>query len=173
MVMKRFGQALTGLVLLSIAPLGSAGGLYIGAGLYNASVDGRIGDVSFDDDDATGALFAGWRPIELIGAELGYYDFGKQEAGNGTSIEGDAITLAGLLSFELGPVGLYGKAGVANTDFDIRSVATQAGDSSTDVFGGVGATVDLVDKLYLYGEFVHFDNDAGVNMIGAGLRYQF
>ncbi|WP_300355070.1 outer membrane beta-barrel protein [uncultured Alcanivorax sp.] len=171
--MKRFGQALTGLTLLSLVPLASAGGIYIGGGLYNASVDEKIDNVDFDDEDTTGALFLGWRPIELIGAEVGYYDFGEQEADNGTKIEGGAVTLAGLLSFELGPVGLYGKAGVADTDFDIRNAAGDDDDSSTDAFGGVGATVDLLDKLYVYGEFVHFDNDAGVDMVGAGLRYHF
>ncbi|KGD61068.1 outer membrane protein [Alcanivorax jadensis T9] len=171
--MKRFAKALSGLALLSLAPLASAGGVYIGAGLYNASVDEKVDSLNFDDSDTTGALFLGWRPIELIGAEVGYYDFGKQEADNGTKIEGGAVTLAGLLSFELGPVGLYGKAGVADTDFDISNGASKDDDSSTDAFGGVGATVDLLDKLYLYGEFVHFDNDAGVDMIGAGLRYHF
>ena len=171
--MKRFGQALTGLALLTLVPLANAGGIYIGGGLYNASVDENVDDVKFDDDDTTGALFLGWRPIELIGAEIGYYDFGEQEADNGTRIEGGAFTLAGLLSLELGPVGLYGKAGVADTDFDIRNAGGDDDDSSTDAFGGVGATVDLLEKLYLYGEFVHFDNDIGVDMIGAGLRYHF
>lgn len=171
--MKRFGQALAGLALLSLASGASAGGVYIGAGLYNASVDNKIDNLDFDDSDTTGALFLGWRPIELIGAEVGYYDFGTQESDGGTKIEGGAVTLAGLLSFELGPVGLYGKAGVADTDFDIRHASGKDNDSSTDAFGGVGATIDLLDKLYVYGEFVHFDNDAGVDMIGAGLRYQF
>ena len=57
--MKRFGQALTGLTLLSLVPLASAGGIYIGGGLYNASVDEKIDNVDFDDDDTTGALFLG------------------------------------------------------------------------------------------------------------------
>ena len=30
-----------------------------------------------------------------------------------------------------------------------------------------------MDKLYVYGEFMHFDNDAGIDMFGAGLRFQF
>lgn len=171
--MKRLGQTLSSLTLLALAPLASAGGVYIGAGLYNASVDEEIGNVEFDDNDTTGSLFLGWRPLESIGAEVGYYDFGEQESDNGTRIEGGAVTLAGLLSMELGPVGLYGKAGVADTDFDIRHPSGDDDDSSTDAFGGVGASVDLLDKLYLYGEFVHFDNGAGVEMIGAGLRYHF
>lgn len=171
--MKRLGQALSGLALLALAPLAGASGVYIGAGLYNASVDEDIDNVEFDDNDTTGGLFLGWRPLELIGVEVGYYDFGEQEGDNGTRIEGGAVTLAGLLSMELGPVGLYGKAGVADTDFDIRHPSGDDDDSSTDAFGGVGATVDLLDKLYVYGEVMHFDNDAGVDMIGAGLRYHF
>ena len=130
-------------------------------------------NVEFDDDDTSGGLFLGWRPIELIGAEVGYYDFGEQEADNGTKIEGGAVPFAGLLSFELGPVGLYGKGGVANTDFDVKHPSFKDDESSTDAFGGVGATIDLMDKLYVYGEFMHFDNDAGIDMFGAGLRFQF
>lgn len=109
--MKRQGQTLTSLALLSLVPLASAGagGVYIGAGLYNASVDEEIDNVDFDDDDTTGALFLGWRPLESIGAEVGYYDFGEQKADNGTRIEGGAVTLAGLLSVELGPWGFMAR----------------------------------------------------------------
>ena len=170
--MKRLQQVMTGALVLSLAPMSNAG-VYIGAGLYNSSVDEEVENIKFDDDDTTGGLFLGWRPIELVGAEVGYYDFGTIEGNNGTKIEGGAVTFAGLLSFELGPVGLYGKGGVANTDFDVKHPSFKDDDSSTDAFGGVGATVDLLDKLYVYGEYMHFDNDAGVDMLGVGLRFQF
>ena len=93
--MKRLSSLLLGASLFALAPLANAG-FYIGAGLYNTSVDEKFDNLEFDDDDTTGALFLGWRPIELIGAEVGYYDFGEQESENGTTIEGGALTLAGL-----------------------------------------------------------------------------
>lgn len=170
--MKRLTKVLAGAAILTVAPLANAG-FYVGAGIYNSGTDEKIDNVEFDDDDTSGGLFLGWRPIELVGAEVGYYDFGELEGDNGTKIEGGAVTFAGLLSFELGPVGLYGKGGVANTDFDVKHPSFKDDESSTDAFGGVGATIDLLDKLYVYGEFMHFNNDAGIDMFGAGLRFQF
>ena len=170
--MKRLTKVLAGAAILSVAPLANAG-FYVGAGIYNSGTDEKIDNVEFDDDDTSGGLFLGWRPIELVGAEVGYYDFGELEADNGTKIEGGAVTFAGLLSFELGPVGLYGKGGIANTDFDVKNPLGDDDDSSTDAFGGLGATVDIMDKLYVYAEYMRFDNELNVDMFGAGLRFQF
>lgn len=170
--MKQRYSLLLGAGLLALAPFACAE-FYIGAGLYDVSVDENIDNVNFDDSSTTGALFLGWRPIELIGAEVGYYDFGELEADDNTTIEGGALTVAGLLSFELGPVGLYGKAGLASTDVDIKNGAFEDDDSSSDPFGGIGATVDVLDKLYVYAEYLRFDNDAKLDAIGAGVRYQF
>ncbi|EKF73154.1 outer membrane protein [Alcanivorax hongdengensis A-11-3] len=171
--MKGSAQWLAAAAFLSVAPLANAGGIYIGGGLYNSAADEKVDQLNIDDDDTTGALFLGWRPIELIGVEAGYYDFGKLKADNSNaSIEGGATTLAGLLSLELGPVGVYAKGGVADTSFDVKHGSDDNADS-TDPFGGLGATVDLLDKLYVYGEYMHFDNDAKIDMLGVGLRYQF
>ena len=146
-------------------------GVYIGAGLYNTAVDEEVENAEFDDDNTTGTV-PGWRPIELVGAEIGYYDFGEVEGNGNVKVEGES-TFAGLLSFELGPVGLYGKGGIANTDFDIKHPLGDDDDSSTDAFGGLGATVDLMDKLYVYAEYMRFDNELNVDMFCAGLRFQF
>ncbi|MAX55499.1 MAG: hypothetical protein CL537_08325 [Alcanivoracaceae bacterium] len=170
--MKRLQQLIAGVALCSLAPLSTAG-VYIGAGLYNTAVDEEVENVKFDDDNTTGGLFLGWRPIELVGVEVGYYDFGEIEGEFNTEVEGGALTFAGLLSVELGPVGLYGKGGIANTDFDIKHPLGDDDDSSTDAFGGLGATVDLMDKLYVYAEYMRFDNELNVDMFGAGLRFQF
>jgi NADH-quinone oxidoreductase subunit M len=101
--------------LVAYSSVGHMGFVTLGIFILNSrGIEGAIIQM-INHGVTTGALFLGWRPIELIGAEVGYYDFGEQEADNGTKIEGGAVTLAGLLSFELGPVGLYGKAGVADT----------------------------------------------------------
>ena len=127
--MKRLQQLIAGVALCSLAPLSTAG-VYIGAGLYNTAVDEEVENVKFDDDNTTGGLFLGWRPIELVGVEVGYYDFGEIEGEYNTKVEGGAVTFAGLLSFELGPVGLYGKGGIANTDFDVKHPLGDDDDSS-------------------------------------------
>lgn len=171
--MKPIMPLLAGMAAMTLAPLAGAD-IYIGAGAYHAAVDERVSNENFDDSDTTGAFFLGWRPIELVGVEAGYYDFGTQEGDSGIELDGGALTLAGLLSLELGPVGLYGKAGLADSDFDIdHPSAPDDDDSSTDAFGGVGATVDVMDKLYVYAEYMHFDNEVKVDMLGAGLRWSF
>lgn len=156
------GLLFTVLVLASAA---ARADFYIGAGAYGTSVD----EDGFDGDVAP-AVFLGWRPIELIGVDVGYYDFGKFEnSSTNDSVDASAVTLAGLLSMELGPVGAYAKLGVASTSFK----DVQQKDESTDPFGGVGLTVDLADKLYLYAEYLHFDTESAVDVYGAGLRYSF
>lgn len=159
------GLLFTVLVLASAA---ARADFYIGAGAYGTSVD----EDGFSDSNIAPAVFLGWRPIELLGVELGYYDFGKFED-SGTSVDASAVTLAGLLSMELGPVGVYAKLGVADPSFKVNQPGANI-DDGTNPFGGVGLTVDLMDKLYLYGEYLHFANDdAAIDVYGAGLRYSF
>lgn len=159
------GLLFTVLVLASAA---ARADFYIGAGAYGTSVD----EDGFSDSNVAPAVFLGWRPIELVGVEVGYYDFGKFED-QGVEVDASAVTLAGLLSMELGPVGAYAKLGVADASFDINQPGESV-DDGANPFGGVGLTVDLADKLYLYAEYLHFANDdAAVDVYGAGLRYSF
>lgn len=140
--------------------------MYVGAGAYSNSIDAP----GFSDSDIAPAIFLGWRPTELIGVEAGYHDFGSfSDAGN--DVDATAFTLAGLLSFELGPVGAYIKGGLASTEVNVNNVS----DSSSDPFGGVGLSFDLADKLYVYGEYLMFTNDADadIDVLGAGIRYAF
>jgi hypothetical protein len=146
--------------------------IYVGLGAYGTSVDENVGGTKIDDSDIAPAFFVGWRPIELVGVELGYYDFGKFQNQN-ASLEGSAVTLAGLLSMELGPVGVYAKGGVANFDFKASNIGSSTKDESTDPFGGIGVTADIFDKLYVYGEYLHFASDTSIDVLGAGVRYSF
>ena len=152
--------------------------IYLGGGVYSASLDGAknaaLGAV--DGNDVTPSLFVGWRPLELVGVEAGYYDFGavsETVAGTNLSIEGHAFTVAGLVSLELGPVGAYVKGGLAQSSIDMTAGAANFSKTSSDPFGGIGASIDLMDKLYLYAEHIVFTNDAkiGAAVTGIGLRY--
>ena len=138
---------------------------YVGVGGYTASAD-----VSSDSTLAR-AFMLGWRPIELLGVELGYYDFGNFKE-SGVRIDGSAVTLAGLLSLELGPVGVYGKLGLASYDFDYGSeLINELFDDGTGAFGGVGATIDIMDRLYFYAEYLRFGAGADLDVLGAGVRF--
>lgn len=156
------GLVFTTLVMASAA---ARADFYVGGGVYGTSVDAD----GFDGDVAP-AVFLGFRPIEMVGVELGYYDFGKFEnSAANISADGNAMTLAGLVSMELGPVGVYAKGGLASSSF--KSLGMK--DDSTDPFGGIGMTVDVMDKLYVYGEVLRFALDDAVDVYGVGLRYSF
>lgn len=163
--MKTLSRLLATAGLLALGTTAYAGA-YIGGGAYSTSVDVTAGTIA-DDSDVAPAFFVGWRPIELVGVEVGYYDLGSY-----SGIDASAFTLAGLLSMEIGPVGLYAKGGLAQTTIESGTLD----DESADPFGGIGVTVDLMDKLYVYGEFLRFTHDdAGVDIdaLGVGLRYSF
>lgn len=163
--MKTLSKLALGALLLGSAA--AHADIYIGGGVYGTSVS----EAGLEDSDVAPAVFLGWRPIELLGVEAGYYDFGSFETA-GLTVEGSAMTLAGLLSLELGPVGAYAKAGLAEYSIDVSTGGTA--NDSADPFGGVGLTVDLADKLYLYGEYLVFTGeDADIDVYGAGLRYSF
>lgn len=169
-------KAVAGLVFAALlgATTVAHADFYIGGGVYATSIDADTGGASsLEEEDVAPAIFLGWRPIEFLGVEAGYYDFGNFESA-GSSLEGTAYTLAGLLSVELGPVGVYAKGGVANNEFDFSSAGTSGSESSTDPFGGLGLTVDVMDRLYVYAEYLRFAADAAdVDVAGVGLRWNF
>jgi hypothetical protein len=163
---RSFGFFLFWILFVALGSTAHASG-YIGLGAYTASAD-----VS-SDSTLTPAFMVGWRPIELLGVELGYYDFGNFKE-SGVRIDGSALTLAGLLSLELGPVGLYGKLGLARYDFDYGSpLVNDLFSDSTSAFGGFGATVDIMDRLYFYAEYLRFGAGADLDVLGAGVRFSF
>lgn len=166
--MKAVINTIGALALLGIGGLAQAD-IYIGGGGYVTSIDAAAGALE-DDGDFAPAIFLGWRPLEVVGVELGYYNLGSYDTGAG-DIEASALGLAGLLSMEVGPVGVYLKGGLASTE-----VTGPGGldETNSDPFGGLGLTVDLMDKLYVYGEALRFTNDeADIDVIGAGVRYAF
>lgn len=164
--MKTFPRLLGAAGLFALASTAHAD-FYVGAGVYSTSLDAAVSVVTDDDTDFAPAVFLGWRPIELVGVEAGYYDLGSYGP-----VDASAMALSGLLSMELGPVGVYAKAGLAQTTVEAAGLSEE----SADPFGGLGLTVDLMDKLYVYGEylrFTHEDADVDIDVAGVGLRYAF
>lgn len=163
--MKTLSRLLGAAGLFALASAAHAD-FYIGAGAYSTSIDAAIGGLK-DDTDFAPAVFLGWRPIELVGVEAGYYDLGSYGP-----IDASALTLAGLLSLELGPVGVYAKGGLARTTVELAGYS----EDNADPFAGLGLTIDLMDKLYVYGEYLRFtqeDSDVDFDVAGVGLRYAF
>ena len=123
----------------------AASGLYLGAGLGQATVKDDTGSGNFDASDAAFKVFAGYRfnliPIIDLAAEVGYTDFGKPSqdiGGQRAQFKLHGFDAAGLLIFPLGPIDLYGKAGVLSWSLDATAAGTTSSKTGSDPFYGAG-----------------------------------
>jgi len=95
---------------LSISLASAAGGLYVGAGIGQATMKDDTLSGNFDASDAAYKAFVGYRfnliPIIDLAAEAGYTDFGKPSqdvGGQNVQFKLHGFDAAGLLIFPLGP----------------------------------------------------------------------
>src|SRR5690606_8616130 len=94
-----------------------------------------------------------------------------------TEIEVDVTgwDLFGLAGIELGPIGVFAKAGMISWDADttLGEIAT-GGDDGTDPAYGIGARFTL-GSLEIRGEYEYFDIDSAeeVYMLSAGVAFAF
>ncbi len=168
------------------ANAGSDSGLYIGGSIGSADVDYSesspdFGDVSFDSDDTGYKVFGGYNfgivPFLNLAAELSYVDFGSQEslvAGvTGNRLDVNAFTLAGLLGFDLGPVGVFAKAGFARWDADLKSGFGNGSESGSDPLYGLGAKIQL-GSIAVRAEYEMYDLDnVEIDYFSLGASYTF
>jgi hypothetical protein len=157
-------------------------GPYLGAGLGVATIRDDIDTGgSFDSDDGSYRAFVGWRfdviPAIDLAAELAYTEFGKPSqnvAGQETRYKLRGPSLAGLLLVPLGPVDVYGKAGVIDWNLDRSVGASTVSRSGTDAFygGGVGVYVWKIGLRVEYERYQIKDVDR-VEMISVNALFQF
>ena len=184
--MIRSGWKMLAVLILTGAPMGqlhAADGLYLGAGVGVASFkDDLESGVTFDEDDAAYKGFVGWRfnivPLLDLAVEAAYTDFGKPSQVVGAQqVEFDlrGPSIAGLIILPLGPIDLYGKAGILDWKLD-RTVGTTTRTSSSgnDPFYGAGIGF-YIWKLAFRAEYERFeikDLDR-VEMISLHALFQF
>jgi len=180
----KYYAAAAALLILSIAPISAqAGGLYIGAGVGNASLDDDFDGLAIDDSSTAFRLVAGWRFNDYFTLEGGYQDFGDFEqvldiAGSQSTValSADGFTLGATGSIPLGErFALTGRAGMFfwNGNAEINNVS-QATPEDSNLYLGAGARFQLGKKIQLTGDWTRFDlkgTDSGVFSIG--LQYQF
>lgn len=156
-------------------------GFYIGAGIgdFSANVDsiGEVddADVDFDSDQDARRIFAGWRFNRFVSVNIDYTDFGESEgpAQVGVSADTRGLTPAVVGTLPLGPIELYGKAGVLFYDVEIDSAIDNLIDTSGEdavIGAGIGATI--FEKLNLRLEYERIDieefDDADAVWLSAG-----
>jgi hypothetical protein len=159
----------------------AADGLYLGAGVGVASVKDEVNTETFDADDASYKAFVGWRfdliPVIDLAVEAAYTEFGRpsqQLSGQDVRFKLKGPSLAGLLIFPLGPVDLYGKAGVIEWKSDRSAAGTTSSSSGTDAFYGAGIGF-YVWKIGFRAEYERFqikDVDR-VDMVSLSALFQF
>jgi outer membrane immunogenic protein len=167
---------------LSISQAGAAGGLYLGGGIGQSGIKDNVSTENFDTDDAAWKAFVGYRfkfiPIIDLAVEGGYTDFGKPSqfvSGQNVQFKLNGYNAAGLLILPLGPVDLYGKAGVISWDSDIRTAgATTTGRSGSDLFYGAGIGFNF-GKLGIRAEYERYEiKDVDrVDMFSVSLLFHF
>jgi len=170
-----FAAVLAGLGTLAGTANAADNGFYLGASVGRSNVDIKEGPVRLDDNDTGYKLIAGFRPLDWLGVELNYVDFGKTK--NATyQAEGDAISAFAVGFLPVGPVDLYAKAGLVNSDtkVKVRGLGDALKSDGTDPAYGVGVQFRLL-SLSVRAEYEVFDVDHvdDLNLFSIGATYTF
>jgi len=175
-------HALLPVAILALFPVSAMAdsGFYFGASAGGATQDIEIGGgPEIEEDDTAFKVFGGYKfdmSVVDLGLELGYIDFGEAEVNTPAGdfvFDPTGITLWGVAGFELGPVDLFGKLGVAVWDVETTTFAGATSDDGTDFGLGLGAGFNI-GKFQIRGEYelVEFD-DAELDIISAGVAWRF
>ena len=184
--------SLLGLTVLGLSPAAFAdSGFYVGGSIGSGTISADVpdvnlgGDLSFDEDDFAWKAYGGYNfdlAVIDLGIEGGYVDLGSPSGsflGQNVQISATGWDAFGLAGIELGPVGVFVKAGVISWDADF--VADVAGfglitdsDSGSDPAYGAGLRFSL-GSFEIRGEYELFDIDGSddVYLLSAGLVWTF
>ncbi|HKJ51317.1 MAG TPA: outer membrane beta-barrel protein [Gammaproteobacteria bacterium] len=125
-----------------------------------------------DDNDTTTGFQLGYLFIDsaiMLSGEVGSFDLGSYGKG-GTDVDADAVTLAGVLGLAIGlAFEIYAKAGIASSDVKVNG-KNEGGNES---FSGVGFSIDILDTLDFYAEYLEFNTEVNSDLQGAGISLQF
>jgi opacity protein-like surface antigen len=174
-------------------PAAARAEFYLGGTVGNVSINTDFEDINrdFDDDNAAWSAFAGIRATDTFGIEASYNDFGdfsESREFDLTRIDVDAdftgYDVMGVLTLPLGPLRLFGKAGVVFWDAEaVAQIAPPVGpafeqrssDDGTDLAYGGGLEFTLTPAFALRGEIEYFDIDDTdqVWFASVGLSYRF
>lgn len=160
-------------------------GFYLGGSLGRSLLEGDIADagagsLNFDDGDSAWKGIAGFNIDAFVidlAIEGGYVDFGAPTdsiAGNDIEFDLTGWNLYGLAGLELGPVGVFAKAGFIDWSSDVSLNGTRIGsDSGTDPAYGIGARFSLF-SAEVRAEYEYFDADGtDVSLVSVGVVWTF
>ena len=167
------------LIALPVLPAVAAdNGFYLGGSVGQANL--KISDITdgistadFDADDTAFKLIAGIRPLDWLGVEAAYVNFGEPEdtvLNQKLKADGDGISAFAVGFLPTGPVDLFAKVGLISWD---SKISGSFDDSGTDLAYGVGAQFRVLG-LSIRAEYEKFDiSDVDLDMISVGVTYTF
>jgi hypothetical protein len=159
-------------------------GFYLGGSVGQAGVEiedtSGIQPVTFDEDDFAWKVFGGYNfdlAVINLAIEGGYVNFGSPSGdllGIPATIDVDGFDVFGVLGFDLGPVGIFAKAGLVSWDAEFTVDALSESDDGSDPAYGVGAKFGL-GSIDIRAEYELFDiEDAeDVSMLSVGIVWTF
>jgi len=143
------------------------------AGLKIDDISNGVSTADFDADDMGYKFIAGFRPLDWLGLEAAYVNFGKPEdtvLGQKLKAEGDGISAFAVGFLPTGPVDLFAKVGLISWD---SKISGSFNDDGTDLAYGVGAQFRVL-SLSIRAEYEKFDvSDVDLDMISVGVTYTF
>jgi len=185
---KLFGSILLFGALAASPAAVADSGPFIGASVGTATVSASLPDpldpgfanVNFDEDDFAWKIYGGYAfdlPVIDLGVEIGYFDLGAPTASIGNDVLGISVTgysAFALAGVNLGPVGLFLKAGMASWDADLLAGALSGSEDGSDPAYGVGLRLTF-SSLEVRAEYEQLDiSDADdVYMASLGLAWRF
>jgi len=171
-------------LLLMSAESKADSGFFVGGSIGTAGVEIDVNDpnnpVTFDEDDFAWKAFVGYNfdlTLLNLAVEGGYVDLGAPGTtlvGSDFEVSADGLDAFVVLGFDLGPVGIFAKAGAISWDAEISIDGLSASDDGTDPAYGVGAKIGLGSfALRVEYELFDIEDTEAVSMISAGLVWTF
>jgi opacity protein-like surface antigen len=154
-------------------------GFYLGGSVGQANL--KIDDLTnntfenddFNADDMAFKLIAGMRPLDWLGLEAAYVNFGEPEdtvLGQKLKADGDGISAFAVGFLATGPVDLFAKVGLISWD---SKISGSFDDDGTDLAYGAGAQFRVLG-LSIRAEYEKFDiSDVDLDMVSVGVTYTF
>lgn len=181
---KGAGAILLVAALLLSAESRADGGFFVGGSVGSAGYEIDVNDpnipVNFDEDDFAWKAFLGYNfdlTVLNLAIEGGYVDLGGPSAtlqGSAFAVDATGLDAFVLLGFDLGPVGLFAKAGAISWDAEVSVDGIDTSDDGTDPAYGIGAKIGLGSfALRVEYELFDIDDTEDVSMISAGLVWTF
>jgi len=174
--------------------LGQDTGFYVGGSLGEASfreacrdfdslvgVAGAFGCSS--KQDGAGKLFAGWRVLRYVAAEVSYINYGEVKAqgvvGGATVTATSSVHAAGVSALGIVPLGdrywLLARLGLLQSRTSMRAsgaVNASQDHGETELHVGIGALAQLGGRWAMRVEYERL-NDTRIDLSTLGVQYQF